>query len=140
MLFGWCWVLETIENHVFNNPRSKTFKPCQTLRETFFQDSWKTMPNLEMSSVQPWLSLAPPWHRNFGSTESGTEASKPIQSIESIGSRLHEPLGLDVDDETQHRSMENVAGNSPKTAKKNTVQSRTKAIQKEKLIKTGQHP
>ena len=117
MLFGWCWVLETIEKHVFNNPRSKTFKPCQTLRETFFQDSWKTMPNLETSSVQPWLSLAPPWHRNFGSTD-GTEASKPIQSIESIGSRLHEPLGLDVDDETQHRSMENVAGNSPKTAKK----------------------
>ena len=53
-------------------------KRCQTLKRV----------------VKPWLSLAPPWHRNFGSaTESGTEPSKPIQSIESIGSRLHEPLG-----------------------------------------------
>ena len=46
------------------------------------------------SLAVPTWCLPETWHRNLGSaTDSGTEPSKPIQSIESIGSRLHEPLG-----------------------------------------------
>ena len=44
-------------------------------------------------AVPTWF-LPEVCHRNFGlAMDSGTEPSKPTGSIESIGSRLHEPLG-----------------------------------------------